>query len=89
MDLISLEIHIHLKIRGEHTQTKYICNLGTARTFSKLAEPWPSDLHSTELCRDVGSGSLSSLQLLRDQGLPVSSCATKAVNIDPGVSCLL
>lgn len=49
MDLISLEIHIHLKIRGEHTQTKYICNLGTARTLSKLAEPCSSNLHAQSM----------------------------------------
>lgn len=49
MDLISLEIHIHLKIRGEPTQTKYICDLGTARTLSTLTEPWPSDLHTQSL----------------------------------------
>lgn len=93
MDLISLEIHIHLEIRGEPTQTKYICDLGTARTLSTLTEPWPSDLHTQSLDQALyrwgGSGSLLSLQLLRDQGLPVSSCATKAMSSDPRVSCLL
>lgn len=97
MDLISLEIHIHLKIRGEHTQTKYICNLGTARTLSQLAEPCSSNLHAQSVDWAL-HGALQGLWLRRpvclsshsrDWGLPVSTCAIEAMNRDSGASCLL
>jgi len=85
MDLISLEIHIHLKIKGEHTQSKTYLWFG--RSWNTHTVNWATvqQTHGSHVAlglHKAGRGfshKQSILQLLEDSGVLSQGCGTEAM----------
>lgn len=85
MDLISLEIHIHLKIKGEHTQGKTYLWFGCSWNTHTVNWATVQQTHGSRVAlglHKAGRGfshKQSILQMLEDNGFLSQGCGTEAM----------